>query len=106
MAKAVTREMLLGLKKKSDEAYAKSLTNDILSIIRDAASKGDRNTTSYRVSYAFSKNQLYLQPIIYANLKEVFPDCRVTLNIEPLSLIQQLFCYCWYRRLSVLVDWS
>lgn len=106
MAKAVTRDVLLGLRKKSDESYARSLTEEILSLIRSAASKADRDTTSHCVKYTFQTRDLYLQPILYANLKEVFPDCRVTLTVEPLPLIQRLFCHCRYQCISILIDWS
>lgn len=106
MAKAITREKLLGLTKKREEEYMEGITTEIKRVIKELAYNSSKDETRYSLTIPLDARYRHLKPIIYANLKEIFPDSRVLVNTRPYSFIQKLFCRCRHEELLVMIDWS
>lgn len=103
MAKAITREQILGLEKNSEkqwiqsqvEKYDEDIRHQAIGTLYDEPIKGLIWTDKIPRRYKHLETQLYTA------VKDRFPDCTIIVKIEE---VVYLFCF-RFIKLTVKINW-
>lgn len=103
MAKALTKEQILGISKKHEEIWIQSKASQYVADIRKQAEGQllEVSTNGFVWTEWISKRYKHLEVALYSELKERLPDCTILVKIQ-----EETWFFCFrYIRLKVHIKW-